>query len=33
MNNVLKSLCEHFGMGNVPFIQRSKVPFELSHVT
>jgi type II secretory pathway predicted ATPase ExeA len=28
MNNVLKSLCEHFGMGNVPFIQRSKVPFE-----
>lgn len=28
MNNILKSLCEHFGMGNVPFIQRSKIPFE-----
>lgn len=28
MNNILKSLCEHFGMGNVPFIQRSNRPFE-----
>lgn len=28
MDNILKPLCEHFGMGNVPFIQRSKIPFE-----
>lgn len=28
MNNVLKSVCEHFSLGNIPFLKRSKVPFE-----
>jgi type II secretory pathway predicted ATPase ExeA len=27
MNNTLKSVCEHFSLGNIPFIQMSKVPF------
>lgn len=28
MHNTLKSICEHFSLGNMPFIQRSKVPFQ-----
>lgn len=28
MNNTLKSVCEHFSLGNMPFIQRTKTPFE-----
>ena len=28
MNNILKSVCEHFSLGNMPFLQRSKVPYE-----
>jgi len=28
MINVLKSVCEHFTLGSMPFLQRSKAPFE-----
>ena len=28
MNNILKSICEHFSLSNMPFSQRSKSPFE-----
>jgi type II secretory pathway predicted ATPase ExeA len=28
MNNILKSVCEHFSLGSMPFIQRTKIPFE-----
>jgi type II secretory pathway predicted ATPase ExeA len=28
MNNILKSVCEHFLLGSMPFIQRTKIPFE-----
>ncbi|MBE3085718.1 MAG: AAA family ATPase [Bacteroidetes bacterium] len=28
MNNILKSVCDHFSLGDMPFIQRTKVPFE-----
>jgi len=28
MNNTLKSVCEHFSLSNIPFIQRTKTPFE-----
>lgn len=28
MNNILKSVCEHYSMGNLPFLQRTKSPFE-----
>ena len=28
MNNILKSICEHYSLANMPFIQRTKVPFE-----
>lgn len=28
MTNILKSVCEHFSLGNIPFIQRTKLPFE-----
>ncbi|OPZ94405.1 MAG: hypothetical protein BWY74_00606 [Firmicutes bacterium ADurb.Bin419] len=28
MNNILKSICEHYSLANIPFIQRTKVPFE-----
>jgi len=37
MNNILKSVCEHFSLGNMPFLQRTKIPFEneafLKHLT
>ena len=28
MNNLLKSLCEYYSLKNIPFLQRSKTPFE-----
>ena len=28
MNNILKSVCDHFSLGSMPFIQRTKTPFE-----
>ncbi|WP_028307625.1 ExeA family protein [Desulfitibacter alkalitolerans] len=28
MNNILKSVCEHFSLGSMPFLQRTKTPFE-----
>lgn len=28
MNNILKSVCEHFTLYNMPFLQRTKIPFE-----
>lgn len=28
MHNILKSVCEHFSFGNMPFLQRTKSPFE-----
>jgi len=28
MSNLLKSVCEHFSLGNIPFLQRSKLPYE-----
>jgi len=28
MNNTLKSVCEHFSLGNMPFIQRTKMPYQ-----
>ena len=28
MNNILKSVCEHFSLGSIPFLQRTKLPFE-----
>ena len=28
MNNILKSVCEHFALGSMPFLQRTKTPFE-----
>lgn len=28
MNNLLKQVCEHFSLSNMPFLQRSKVPYE-----
>lgn len=28
MNNLLKSVCEHFSFANMPFLQRSKTPYE-----
>lgn len=28
MNNLLKSVCDHFSLGNMPFLQRSKIPYE-----
>jgi type II secretory pathway predicted ATPase ExeA len=28
MKNLLKSVCDHFHMSNMPFLQRSKTPFE-----
>ncbi|MBZ4644782.1 MAG: hypothetical protein JG777_271 [Clostridia bacterium] len=33
MNNILKSVCEHFSLGNMPFLQRSKVPYENDNFT
>lgn len=28
MHNILKSLCDHFSFGCMPFLERSKIPFE-----
>ncbi len=28
MNNLLKQVCEHFSLSNMPFLQRSKIPYE-----
>jgi len=28
MNNLLKSLCNHFSLKSMPFLQRSKIPYE-----
>ena len=28
MINILKSVCEHFTLGSIPFLQRTKMPFE-----
>lgn len=28
MNNILKSVCEHFSLGCMPFLDRTKIPFE-----
>lgn len=28
MNNILKSVCEHFSLSSMPFLQRTKAPFE-----
>ncbi|MDD4680921.1 MAG: AAA family ATPase [Clostridia bacterium] len=28
MINILKSVCEHFTLGSIPFLQRTKIPFE-----
>jgi len=28
MTNLLKSVCEHFSLGSMPFLQRSKIPYE-----
>jgi type II secretory pathway predicted ATPase ExeA len=28
VNNILKSVCEHFVLGNIPFLQRSKTPYD-----
>lgn len=28
MNNILKSICEHYSLASMPFIQRTKIPFE-----
>lgn len=28
MINILKSVCEHFSLGNMPFVQRTRTPFE-----
>jgi len=28
MNNILKSVCEHFSLGSIPFVQRAKTPFD-----
>lgn len=28
MVNLLKTLCEHFSLGSIPFLQRSKIPYE-----
>lgn len=28
MHNVLKSVCDHFSFGYMPFLQRTKIPFE-----
>lgn len=28
MNNILKPVCEHFSLGSIPFLQRTKTPFE-----
>lgn len=28
MNNTLKSICEHFSLSNIPFLQRTKVAYE-----
>jgi len=33
MNNTLKSVCEHFSLSNIPFIQRSKTPFESENLS
>jgi type II secretory pathway predicted ATPase ExeA len=33
MNNILKSVCDHFYLSNMPFLQRSKVPFENDNYT
>lgn len=32
MNNTLKSACEHFGLGSMPFLQRTKIPFEYENL-
>lgn len=28
MHNILKSVCDHFSLANMPFLQRNKVPYE-----
>ena len=28
MINILKSVCEHFTLGSIPFLQRTKIPYE-----
>jgi ABC-type lipoprotein export system ATPase subunit len=28
MNNILKSVCEHFSISSIPFLHRSKIPCE-----
>lgn len=33
MNNILKSVCEHFSLCNIPFLQRTKLPFESESYT
>lgn len=33
MNNLLKSLCEYYSLKNIPFLQRSKTPFESTNMT
>lgn len=33
MSNILKSVCEHFSLAGMPFIQRSKIPFESDRLT
>jgi type II secretory pathway predicted ATPase ExeA len=32
MNNHLKSLCEYYSLKNIPFLQRSKTPFESTNL-
>jgi type II secretory pathway predicted ATPase ExeA len=31
--NTLKSVCEHFSLSNIPFIQRTKTPFESENLS
>lgn len=33
MNNTLKSVCEYYALGNMPFVQRTKKPYENDNLT